>query len=143
MKYNAIVDASGQSYTQIAKNLGISRNAIYVMRKQQSEKFKFIKDLDPEFEKGFRKYRAMQREVVDELQSIYYVLSDRRLLSAFSGYLCGLGIYGSPLGWSYAVSKGLFKFDITGMAHSGLLRRSKVIQAYKIFKKDYDVEDYI
>ncbi len=126
-------DPSGLSYTQIAARLGINRNAIYVMRLQQPERFAYVHELHPHFEEGYRRYRQMQSEVMLELQGIYYELEEKRLISSFSRYLYKLGIYGSKIGWANSAVTSLFKFDVHRLSHSGLLRKIAVIKAYETF----------
>ena len=127
-------DPSGMSYCKISRRLGLRRNVVFVMRKQQPDRFNYIKSLDPFFERGYRKYLELQQDVVDELQGIYYELADEKHLHKFSAYLYELGIYGSKASWACAVEKTIFKHDIRSMSHNGLMKKMKVIEAYDNFE---------
>lgn len=127
-------DPSGLTYTQIALRLGISHNAIYVMRRQQSPRFTYIYTLHSHFEKGFRLYQQLQEETLLTLQAMYYQLEDDQLLLPFSRFLHNEGLYGSDISWYNTVKMNYFRLAGTkGMQHKFLLKKLEVLKAYERF----------
>lgn len=128
-------DPSGLGYGEIARNLGLDRNTIMVMRCQQQPKFTYIKSLHPYFEKAFKQYENLQVTTVHKLQIMYYELEDEGLLYAFSKFLNAQGIYTSDRGWQNSARKYYFRFNGTkGIHHTALLRRVQVLSAYERFR---------
>jgi hypothetical protein len=127
-------DPSMLSYKRIAERLGISPNTIFVMRIQQPERFKYILELDPYFEIGYRKYQSLQEETLIKLQTIYYELEDNRQVYAFSKFLTKKGIYKSERSW-YNSIKNIWIPDLQSMKHPSLLMKIETINVYPEFRK--------
>ncbi len=122
------------SYKRIAERLGISPNTIFVMRKQQQERFKYILKLDPYFEIGYRKYKSLQEETLIKLQTIYYELEDNRQIYAFSKFLAKKGIYKSERSWNNSI-QNIWISDSQSMKHPSLLMKIETINVYPEFRK--------
>ena len=129
-------DPSGVKYGEIAIRLGLTRNAIFVMRIQQKEKFKYIQSIDPYFEKAYRIYAKHQVELTNRLQEIYYELEEDRKLSNFSRYLYKKGIYTAPTSWVASVARSIFRIAKNMPPHLSYIRRIKVVAAYEDYKKE-------
>jgi len=128
----------------VSKRLGLHPNTISVMRHSQKEKYKYIQEMDPDFELGYPMYKEEQSDVLASLQNMYFELEDRRKLSAFSKYLSDLGLYKNPNVWQTIAYKNMFLVSLQDtLSHSGFILKKKVLKAYQTFKKDYNVKDCI
>ncbi len=124
-----------------AKYLGYNRNQFYIMRRLTPDKFYHIQSLVPDnLIKSFFKYQENMEKVKLELQDIFFLLEDRRLLNLFSKYAKQHNIFSHNNSLNVSFSKVIFTTSVGFATHASYLRYSKLLPLFKEFKKDFPLD---
>lgn len=122
---------AGQNLAKIALELGLNRNAIYVMRKTSPQRFDYIFELDP---KDFKKaYRAYQKEMDDtkaRLVDIYYELFDKQEISKFGRLLKDRGVFNHKNSFGTTIIDKIFSSRPGFWSHSSYVNAVKTVEIY-------------
>ena len=113
------------SLEEAARRVGRHKSYFYVIRKQNTGLWDYLKTLDDDMEKAYLKYRDEQTQLRSDIETIYYELLDTRQLLAFSKWITyHLDWYNHPRSFYMSFENSIFI-----SAHN--LMRFKVFSAYK------------
>ena len=117
--------------------LGLHPNFFASMKCSCPVKYKYIENLSPNLAEAYRKYMQEQEDYKTQLTEMYYALSDRKKVMAFSIHLQAIGMYSNWNGFSTTINYTLFK------SGEGLGNHRFFIKAPKILAEYHKVKDML
>jgi len=123
------------SASQHATTLGLHQNFFASIKTSCPARYQYIISLSPNLTEAYRKYMNEQEDYKAQLTEIYYELSDKKKVSAFSKHLMKKGLYKNFNGFATAINYTLFR------AKDGLGNHRFFIKAPKIIAEYHKVKD--
>lgn len=122
---------AGQNLAKIALELGLNRNAIYVMRKISSQRFDYIYELDPkDFKKAYRAYQKEMDDVKQQLTDLYYELFDKQEISKFGRLVHKRGVFNHPNSFGTTIIDKIFSSRPGFWSHSSYMNSARIVEIY-------------